>query len=74
RSGYHPEGLVSFLEASLARSQRNEEAVSTGLMRTHPIHAERIGELRAHIRATLPGFDGSPRLGDRYLQWTRGRI
>ncbi len=74
RSGYHPEGLVSFLEASLARSQRNEDAVSTGLMRTHPIHAERIGELRAHIRATLTGYEGLPRLGDRYVQWTRGRI
>ena len=73
RAGYHPEGLVSFLEASLARSQRNEQAVSTGLMRTHPIHAERIGELRVHVRKTLTEFDRLPRLGDRYAQWTRGR-
>jgi len=74
RAGYNPGGLVSFLEASLARSQKNEEAVSTGLMRTHPIHAERIGELRVHIQATLTGFDKLPRLGERYTQWTRGRI
>jgi len=74
RAGYNPGGLVSFLEASLARSQRNEEAVSTGLMRTHPIHAERIGELRTYIQANLTGFDNLPRLGERYTQWTRGRI
>jgi Zn-dependent protease with chaperone function len=73
RAGYHPEGLVSFLESSLARSQRNEQAVSTGLMRTHPIHAERIGELRAHVRKTLAEFDRLPRLADRYTQWTQGR-
>lgn len=74
RAGYNPDGLVSFLEASLARSQRNEEVVSTGLMRTHPIHGERISELRVHIQATLTGFDKLPRLGERYNQWTRGRI
>lgn len=65
---------MSFLEASLARSQRNEQAVSTGLMRTHPIHAERIGELRAHVRKTLAEFDRLPRLEDRYAQWTQGRM
>jgi predicted Zn-dependent protease len=74
RAGYNPDGLVSFLEASLARSQRNEEVVSTGLMRTHPIRGERISELRVHIQATLTGFDKLPRLGERYNQWTRGRI
>ncbi|HEX9901068.1 MAG TPA: M48 family metalloprotease [Candidatus Methylomirabilis sp.] len=74
RAGYHPYGLVSFLEASWERSQRKDEAVSGGLMRTHPIHAERIGELREHIRATLTGFEGLPRLTDRYALWTRGRI
>jgi len=65
---------VSFLEASLARSQRNEEAVSTGLMRTHPVHAERISGLRSYIRANLLGDDTHPRLGERYTQWTSGRI
>ena len=74
RAGYHPGGLVSFLEASLARSQKNEEAVSTGLMRTHPIHAERISGLRSYIQANLAGVDKLPRLGERYTQWTRGRI
>lgn len=74
RAGYHPGGLVSFLETSLARSQRNDEAVSTGLMRTHPIQAERISELRRYVQATLSGFEGYPRLGDRYAQWTRGRL
>lgn len=74
RAGYNPGGLVSFLEASLARSQRNEEAVSTGLMRTHPIHGERIGELRTYIQATLAGSDKLPRLGERYTQWTRARM
>jgi hypothetical protein len=42
-------------------------------MRTHPIHAERIGELRAHVRKTLAEFDRLPRLADRYTQWTQGR-
>ncbi len=74
RVGYNPYGLVNFLEASWARSQRQEGAVATGFMRTHPIHAERIGELRAHIQGTLPGVEGLPRLADRYVLWTRGRI
>jgi len=74
RAGYSPGGLVSFLEASLARSQKHEEAVATGLMRTHPIHAERIGELRTFIQGTLAASDRLPRLAERYAQWTRGRI
>jgi predicted Zn-dependent protease len=74
RAGYNPGGLVSFLEAALARSQKNEEAVATGLMRTHPIHAERIGELRTYIQGTLAASDRLPRLAERYAQWTRGRI
>jgi predicted Zn-dependent protease len=73
RAGYNPYGLVSFLEASWARSQRQEQAVSSGLMRTHPIHAERVGELRNHIQGTLAGVDGLPRLADRYALWTQGR-
>lgn len=74
RAGYHPSGLVIFLEASWERSQRKEEVVSAGLMRSHPIHAERVGELREHFRATLTEFKGLPRLADRYALWTRGRI
>ena len=74
RAGYNPYGLVSFLEASWARSQRQEQAISGGLMRPHPIHAERIGELRTYIQGTRPGFEGLPRLADRYALWTQGRI
>ncbi len=53
---------MSFLEASLARSQWGDEAISTGLMRTHPIHAERIGELRTYIQGRLAASDRLPRL------------
>jgi len=74
RGGYNPYGLVNFLEASWTRSQRREQAISGGLMRTHPIHAERVGELRAHIQGTLSGVEGLPRLADRYAQWTQGRF
>jgi predicted Zn-dependent protease len=74
RTGYNPRGLIVFLESSLARSQKNDEAVSAGLMRTHPIYAERISDLRIYIQASLPGFDNLPRLAERYTQWTRGRI
>jgi predicted Zn-dependent protease len=74
RVGYDPYGLVNFLQASWARSQRQEEAVSGGLMRTHPIHAERISELRNYIQGSLPGVEGLPGLADRYAQWTQGRI
>lgn len=74
RAGYNPGGLVSFLEASLARSQKGDEAVATSLMRSHPIHAERISELRASMQANLSGFDKLPRLGDRYARRTQGRI
>jgi len=57
-----PGGRVSYLEASLARSQWNEEAISSGLIRTHPIHAERIGELRTYIQGRLAASDRLPRL------------
>ncbi len=66
-------GLMTFLEASWMRNQRQEEAESGGLMRSHPIHAGRISELRIYIQGTLPGVEGLPRLAPRYAQWTQGR-
>lgn len=74
QSGYDPSGLVSFLEAAQARSARQEQEIVGGLMRTHPVHRERIDELRAHIRSLAFPGDQPPRLADRYAQQTQGRI
>ena len=74
QSGYNPYGLASFLEAAQARSARQESAVTGGLMRTHPVHRERIEELRTRLLSLSPGGDRLPRLADRYTQQTRGRI
>ncbi len=72
--GYNPYGLASFLEAAQARSARKETAVTGGLMRTHPVHQERIEELRTRLRSIAPNADRLPRLAERYTQQTRGRI
>ncbi len=74
RVGYDPRGLSRFLQASLARGQKNDPSVASGLMRTHPIHAERIGELEGYITTACADSDTLPRLSDRYLQWMRGRV
>ena len=74
RSGYAPSGLVTFLEAAQERSARRDQAVASGLMRTHPVHGERIEELRAHIRSVAPHGDQLPRLAERYARETQGRI
>jgi predicted Zn-dependent protease len=72
RTGYDPNGLVRFLEASRARSQRQDAAVAA-LMRTHPIYAERITELHAHIAAATRDAGHPVRLEERYRVATAGR-
>jgi predicted Zn-dependent protease len=72
RTGYDPNGLVRFLEASRARSQRQDAAVAA-LMRTHPIYAERITELHAHITAATRDAGRPVRLEERYRVATAGR-
>ena len=74
RVGYDPYGLVRFLRTSVSRSQQGEAAVASGLMRTHPIQAERIGDLETSIQRNLPGQERAPRLQNRFLQLTAGRM
>lgn len=59
RAGYHPEGLLPFLEASRATGVQMER------YKTHPDPAERIARVKGVLRS-LGDYAGLPKLRDRY--------
>ncbi len=61
RAGYHPEGLLPFLQADLA----SPEKLAFETYKTHPDPAERIAAVRG-VLAGLPHYGNMPRLADRY--------
>jgi predicted Zn-dependent protease len=61
RAGYHPAGLMPFLEAD-ARSDR---PLAFEVFKTHPDPDERIRKLRKTLKS-LGGYDSMPRLDARY--------
>jgi predicted Zn-dependent protease len=59
RAGYHPEGLLPFLEESRATGVQMER------YKTHPDPAVRLARAEAAL-AMLPGYAGLPKLAERY--------
>ncbi len=69
RAGYHPEGLLPFLQESARLGNR----LTFEVFKTHPDSRRRMEKIRGHL-GTLGDYSGFPRLQDRYRRQVLARL